>query len=157
MKNLHTYLILTILFTISSGGICYFFDSSFANHTIDWVSFFAGTFLAVEGIYKTIKFRKQSLRFQIFRSLRIIIGFSIFGIHLIQYLWGINAEVIASPLRQALIDWFAFSFGIFLILESGHRIITAKAPYPIDQILRGMRFSIGTCVFSIHLLQFARF
>jgi hypothetical protein len=157
MKNTsRTIILLAVLNTAAFISICRFFDSDFANTTIDWFSFFAGVFLAIEGIYKMLKFKRDPAMLQASRLLRILIGANIFIIHLIQFIWGINAGVLATSFRQTLIDWSAFSFGIYLITEAIYRIFTAKNAILRDQVLRGIRMVIGSCVFTIHLLQFMR-
>lgn len=55
------------------------------------------------------------------------------------------------------IDWVSFIAGIFLIAEGLYKIFSSKQPLLRDQILRSIRVFIGTCVFTIHLLQFMRF
>jgi hypothetical protein len=157
MKNTsRTLILLAVLNTAAFVAICRLFDSDFANSTIDWFSFGAGGFLAIEGIYKIVKFRTDSVLLQISRIFRILIGANIFTIHLIQFIWGINAEVLDTPLRQAAIDWSAFSSGVFLMAEAIYRIFTARNAVLRDQVLRGVRMVIGSCVFTIHLLQFMR-
>ena len=155
-KASRTLILLAVLNTAAFIAVCRLFDSDFANSTIDWFSFGAGGFLAIEGIYKIVKFRTGSILVQTSRVFRILIGANIFTIHLIQFIWGINAEVLDTALRQAVIDWSAFSFGIFLVIEAIYRIFAAGNSDLLDQILRGTRMVIGSCVFTIHLLQFMR-
>jgi hypothetical protein len=65
--------------------------------------------------------------------------------------------VFDSGFAEATIDWFAFLAGIFLIVEGLYRIFSTKDAFFPDQMLRTFRVIIGTCVFTIHLLQFMRF
>jgi hypothetical protein len=58
---------------------------------------------------------------------------------------------------ELIIDWVAFIAGIFLVAEGLYKIFSSKNPLLRDQILRAIRVLIGTCVFTIHLLQFMRF
>lgn len=135
---------------------CFVFDTPFANSTIDWLSFLAGAYLVIEGLYKIFRYPKPFFPIQLARVFRIVIGLSIFSIHLVQSIWGINAEIISSPLKQALIDWFAFSSGIYLIVEGIYGIFRSRSIIIKNQLLRVFRVLIGTCVFTIHLLQFMR-
>ena len=61
-----------------------------------------------------------------------------------------------TPFAEATIDWFAFLAGIFLIIEGLYAMKTRGGPFLPDQLLRILRIIIGTCVFTIHLLQFMR-
>ena len=159
MKKIHlTVITLAALMTAAFIVTCRSFDTQFANSTIDWFSFFVGIFLIVEAIYKMRKFRSPFFPDQFSRGIRIIIGADILTIHLIQFIWGINCKALESPLTQALIDWSAFSFGIFLIVEGIYSIFRSKATLlSRDQASRTIRVLIGTCVFTIHLLQFMRY
>ncbi|MBL7073111.1 MAG: hypothetical protein ISS33_04970 [Candidatus Omnitrophica bacterium] len=157
MKKILSIIIIAGVMTIAFSIICRTFDSSFANNSIDWVSFLVGIFLIVEAIYKMRKFPSAFFPEQFFRSIRILIGCSFFAVHLIQYVWGINCKALAAPLTQSLIDWTAFSASIFLIIEGLLRMFLTKEHSTPDQFLRGARVTTGTCVFAIHLLQFMRF
>jgi hypothetical protein len=155
----YTITLIKMLIAVAAGFVltCWMFDTPVAGATIDWFSFIAGGFLAIEGIYKIRKFRKDPLLLHLYRGIRVLIGADIFIIHLIQFTQGVNAEVLATPLRQALIDWSAFSFGVFLILEGAYRLLASYESSGKDQALRMIRVFIGSCVFTIHLLQFTRF
>jgi len=65
--------------------------------------------------------------------------------------------VFDSSFAEATIDWFAFLAGIFLIVEGLYRISSTKDAFFPNQLLRTFRVVIGTCMFTIHLLQFMRF
>lgn len=136
---------------------CAVFDTPFAKGSIDWFSFLAGVYLVAEGVYKIFRYPKPFFPIQLARIFRITIGVCIFSTHLIQFIWGVNAEILASPLKQVLIDWFAFFFGIYLIVEGIYGIFKSKSIIIRNQLLRVFRVLIGTCVFTIHLLQFMRF
>jgi len=69
----------------------------------------------------------------------------------------VTCSVFDSAFAEATIDWFAFLAGIFLIVEGLYKIFTAKVPAVKDQVLRTIRVIIGSCVFTIHLLQFMRY
>jgi len=157
MKKILPIITIAAVITTAFSVICRMFDTSFANSTIDWFSFIVGIFLIVEAIFKMRNFPEAFFPEQFFRSIRILIGFSIFAVHLIEYIWGIDCKTLASPLTQSLIDWTAFAAGIFLMTEGTFRIFSTKNPSLPTQLLRGTRLTIGTCVFAIHLLQFMRF
>ncbi|MDD5634322.1 MAG: hypothetical protein PHW46_03500 [Candidatus Omnitrophica bacterium] len=67
-------------------AICKFFDTPFALNTIDYFSFFVGTFLITEASYKIFTSRQTPLTGQVPRLIRIIFGTCVFTIHLLQYL-----------------------------------------------------------------------
>ncbi|MFH1797898.1 MAG: hypothetical protein ABH844_00915 [Candidatus Omnitrophota bacterium] len=68
----------------------------------------------------------------------------------------ITCGVFGTSFAEVTIDWFAFLAGIFLAIEGTYRICTSKAAFFPNQFLRTLRVIIGTCVFTIHLLQFTR-
>ncbi|MFC1576326.1 hypothetical protein ACFL3J_01500 [Candidatus Omnitrophota bacterium] len=66
------------------------FNSSFAHNTIDYFSFAAGLFLIVEAIYKICRYKNEPyFPNQLVRHLRIIIGTSVFTIHVMQYVYAV--------------------------------------------------------------------
>lgn len=158
-----------LLAVISASVICAVFETPFAEASIDWFSFIAGGFLAIEGIYKMRKFRADPLSIQLCRFLRIFIGVNVFLVHLAEFIWGPHAPARTSALLGSVIDWAAFSYGIFLMIEGLTRMATSahahagrlaqagsRRPAWIDQSTRALRVIIGSCVFTIHLLQFMR-
>jgi len=68
-----------------------------------------------------------------------------------------TCELFDSHFAKLTIDWFAFLAGVFLIIEGLYRIFSTKDQFFPLQFSRLIRVSIGTCVFTIHLLQFMRF
>ena len=152
-----TAITLAVLMTTVFVATCRTFDTKFANSTIDWFSFLAGIFLATEAVYKMRKFRSPFFPDQLARIIRIAIGADIFAIHLIQFIWGVDCKALEAPLTQLAIDWSAFIFGIFLMIEGVWGIFKTKTPLLSDQVLRSFRVIIGTCVFTIHILQFTRY
>jgi len=157
MKKILPIIIIAGVMTVAFSVICRVFDTSFANSSIDWFSFLVGIFLIAEALYKMRKFPAPFFPEQFLRTIRILIGCSIFSVHLIQCIWGIDCEALAAPLTQSLIDWTAFSASIFLIIEGLLRMFLTKEHSTPEQFLRSARVIIGTCVFAIHLLQFMRF
>jgi len=156
MKKRSWAIILAVLVTFTFCVTCRLFDSPFAGSTVHWFSFFAGIFLAVEGIYKIRKFKGPLFPDQFMRTFRITIGAGIFTGHLMMLIWGVNCKALEAPFTQAAMDWFVFFAGIFLVAEGSWKILTAKAPLLRDQLMRTIRIVIGACVFTIHLLQFMR-
>ena len=67
-----------------------------------------------------------------------------------------TCKLFDSNFANLTIDWFAFFAGAFLVLEGLFKILTSKTASPFNQSLRFIRVAIGTCVFTIHLLQFMR-
>ena len=139
--------------------ICYSFDTLFADKTIDLVSFCSGTFLFLEALYKIRKYGKNSgTLLHICRLLRMIAGISVFGVHVIQFFWGVEANIISSDFMKYLIDWVAYFYGVFLVSEGTVRFIRQdEAMSCEDQVFRVLRIVIGSSIFTIHLLQFMRY
>jgi len=69
----------------------------------------------------------------------------------------VTCGVFDSHFADLTIDWFAFIAGSFLVAEALYQIFTSKDPLLRDQLFRAFRIIIGTCVFTIHLLQFMRY
>ena len=85
-KKLWIAVVLLILITIAFSATCELFDTQLAENTIDWFSFIAGLFLVVEGLYKIFSSEKPLLRDQLFRAFRVVIGTTVFTIHLLQFM-----------------------------------------------------------------------
>ncbi|MFH1665015.1 MAG: hypothetical protein ABIA77_02590, partial [Candidatus Omnitrophota bacterium] len=66
-------------------------------------------------------------------------------------------QVFDSRFAEVTIDWFAFLAGIFLIVDGVNKILHSPFQSFQDQFLRSFRVVIGTCVFTIHLLQFMQY
>ena len=86
MKKVAWIILLAVLFTLTFVAICWVFDSSFAEVTIDWFAFLAGIFLIVEGLYKIFTSKVPAIKDQILRSIRVVIGTCVFTIHLLQFM-----------------------------------------------------------------------
>jgi len=69
----------------------------------------------------------------------------------------IVCKVFDSRFAEAVIDYFAFFAGIFLMAEGVIRIITSPSAPLALQLSRALRAVIGVSVFTIHLLQFMRY
>jgi len=60
-----------------------------------------------------------------------------------------------TPFARNTIDYFSLAAALFLIIEGFYGIKRYKnEPYLPNQLLRHIRIIIGTCVFTIHLLQY---
>lgn len=91
-KNMLRTIMIVVAFTILvTCAVCVIiFNTSFAKNTIDYFSFFAALFLIVDGIYKIRHYRSEPyFPDQLVRHIRIIIGSSVFTIHLMQYIYGV--------------------------------------------------------------------
>ena len=71
--------------------------------------------------------------------------------------FAVTCRVFDSKFANETIDYFAFFAGIFLIVEGLFKIATDKQRHIADLLSRTFRVIIGTCVFTIHLLQFMRY
>ncbi|MFH1305235.1 MAG: hypothetical protein ABIH74_02390 [Candidatus Omnitrophota bacterium] len=76
---------------------------------------------------------------------------------LITAAWVATCGIFDSPFAEVTIDWLAFLAGIFLVVEGIYKMLRSKVLFSTDQLLRAFRVVIGTCVFTIHLLQFMRY
>ncbi len=60
-----------------------------------------------------------------------------------------------TPFAHDTIDYFSFAAALFLIIEGFYKIKRHKnEPYLPNQLLRHIRIIIGTCVFTIHIMQY---
>jgi len=91
-KDLHLARILIIVGTLAiTALVCVLvFDSSFAQRTVDYFSFAAALFLIIDGFYKIHHYKGDPyFPNQLIRHIRIIIGVSIFSIHVMQFVYGV--------------------------------------------------------------------
>ena len=82
------WILIALLIIITAGGAvtCQLFDTLAADLIIDWVAFLAGIFLMVEGLYKIFSSKNPTLRDQVLRAIRVLIGTCVFTIHLLQFM-----------------------------------------------------------------------
>ena len=67
----------------------------------------------------------------------------------------ITVYVFNTPFAHNTIDYFSFVAALFLIIDGIYKIRHYKAePYFPDHFLRHLRIIIGTCVFTIHVMQY---
>jgi len=81
----------------------------------------------------------------------------LFLLALIILTFSITCKVFDSRFALVTIDYFAFFAGLFLIVEGMYKLTYNKSDSVKDKILKGIRVVIGTCVFTIHLLQFMKY
>ena len=155
MRNISWGKIILVCLIALTGYIIYhLFNTQFAKTTIDYFAFITGIFLVMEGLYKISKSKASLFPDQFLRGLRIIIGIWIFTIHLFQFM---RYRVFSTQIAEITIaykDYFPFFAGMFLVVEGFYKISKSKAHLFPDQFPRVFRIIIGTCLFTIHLLQF---
>lgn len=79
-------IVVTIL---TSSIVIMVFNSKFAETTVDCFAFFAGIFLIIDALFKIISKNDRFFPYQLIRFIRLIIGTSIFTIHIMQYIYGV--------------------------------------------------------------------
>ncbi len=155
MKNISRRKItLACLIALSGYATYRLFDTRFVKITIDYLAFSAGIFLMVEGLYKISRSKVAISADQFLRGFRVMIGGWIFLIHLSQFM---KYRVFSRQIAEITIDYkdyFAFFMGIFLLAESLYKISASKAPLFPAQFPRILRAVIGTCLITIHIVQF---
>lgn len=76
---------------------------------------------------------------------------------LIVFAFIVTCKVFDSRFAEVTIDYFAFFAGIFLVGEGIYKIPKARARGISEVVLTTVTIIIGTCIFTIHLLQFMRY
>lgn len=157
MLRKYFYFFTAVLIASAASTVCRVFDTNLVNSTIDWISFAASGFLILEASYKLKKFKHAPPLVHASRFIRILIGIWVIIIHMIQFIWGIDAPLFHPYIVRLTIDWSALFFGIFLMCDG---VWSIHAHYNNgelkDQLLRLARTLVGTCVLTIHILQFIR-
>lgn len=74
---------------LTSLVVIMIFNSRFAKMTVDYFAFYAGIFLISDALFKIISKNDRFFPYQLIRLMRLIIGVSIFTIHIMQYIYGI--------------------------------------------------------------------
>ena len=69
----------------------------------------------------------------------------------------VTCRVFDSRFAEITVDYFAFFAGIFLISEGIYRIVSSGSSSVLSQLSRIFRVLVGTCVFTIHVLQFMKY
>ncbi len=85
MKKILWIVLLVILTAVTAGVTYSVFDTPFGEISVDFFAFLAGAFLVLEGAYKILTSKTPLFPDQIFRSCRVIIGVTIFTIHMLQF------------------------------------------------------------------------
>lgn len=78
-----------LLIITTSLVVISIFDTKFARVTIDYFAFFAAIFLIIDALFKIISGNDRFFPYQLARFMRLVIGVSIFTIHMLQYIYGI--------------------------------------------------------------------
>ena len=66
------------------------FNTAFAKKAIDYFSFCAAAFLVIEGLYKIQRYGNEPyFPAQLLRHVRIIIGASVFSVHVMQCVYSV--------------------------------------------------------------------
>jgi len=67
----------------------------------------------------------------------------------------ICASIFSTDFARNTIDYFSFFAALFLIVDGFYKIRHYRdEPYFPDQLIRHFRIIIGTCVFTIHVMQY---
>ena len=67
----------------------------------------------------------------------------------------IATAVFKSPFAHRTVDYFSLAAALFLITEGLYKITRYRnEPYLPDHLVRHLRIIIGTCVFTIHIMQY---
>ena len=84
------FVVIAVTIAITGATCAFIFNSAFAKKTIDYFSFGAAAFLVIEGLYKIRRYRNDPyFPAQLMRHVRIIIGASVFSIHIMQCVYGV--------------------------------------------------------------------
>ena len=68
---------------------------------------------------------------------------------------GTTVIVFNTSFIRNTIDYFSFFAGIFLMIDGFYKIRRyASEPYFPNQLIRHMRIIFGTCIFTIHCMQY---
>lgn len=83
------FISIIIVITISAGIVISIFQTNFARLTVDYFAFAAGILLITDALYKIKTDSEKPWSYQIVRFCRLIIGVSIFTIHIMQFIYKI--------------------------------------------------------------------
>ena len=78
-----------VLIIATSLVVVRIFNTKFAKVTIDYFAFLAAIFLIIDALFKIISENDKFFPCQLIRFTRLIIGVSIFTVHMLQYIYGI--------------------------------------------------------------------
>ena len=67
----------------------------------------------------------------------------------------ITAVVFNTPFAHSTVDYFSFFAGFVLVADGFYKIRRyADEPYFPTQFIRVLRIIFGTCIFTIHFMQY---
>lgn len=67
----------------------------------------------------------------------------------------ITVVVFNTPFAHDTVDYFSFIAALFLIVEGVYKIRRYRGePYFPNQFIRHLRVIVGTCIFTIHIMQY---
>jgi len=67
----------------------------------------------------------------------------------------ITIAVFNTPFARSTVDYFSFFAGAFLVADGFYKIRRyADESYFPDQFIRHLRIIFGTCIFTIHFMQY---
>ncbi len=67
----------------------------------------------------------------------------------------ITAAIFRTPFARSTVDYFSFFAGFVLIVDGFYKIRRyADEPYFPNQFIRHLRIIFGTCIFTIHIMQY---
>ena len=67
----------------------------------------------------------------------------------------ITAAVFNTPFARSTVDYFSFFAGLVLVADGFYKIRRyADEPYFPNQFIRVLRIIFGTCIFTIHFMQY---
>lgn len=97
MRNINKTIIFTIIVSSLSSIMAFLVQINGQNNVnkgcsyldpiiIDILAFLAALFLVIEGIFRIIEHKEDSLKKQLTRTARVAIGFSILTLHTLQFI-----------------------------------------------------------------------
>ena len=67
----------------------------------------------------------------------------------------ITARIFNPSFAHNTVDYFSFFAALFLIIDGFYKIVHYKSePYFPNQFVRHIRIILGTCILTIHILQY---
>jgi len=68
----------------------------------------------------------------------------------------VTTRIFNTSFAHNTVDYFSFFAAFFLIIDGFYKIIHYKSePYFPNQFVRHVRIILGTCILTIHILQYA--
>jgi len=101
------------------------------------------------GYGKTMTDYAKALTFTVF----VCLGFACVG-GVVQVFGQSSIDPRASYLDPPIVDYLAFSGGLFLVAEGFYRIRQHRAARFVGHISRCLRCGLGSSILTIHIIQF---